>query len=355
MSGPGLAYFRGDDTYGMDRAVASLAERIAADTGGPPDRWRITGAETSPAAIAERIATAPLFGGGTLAVIAEPAPLLRSKADREALLTTIAMLAPGNGLAFLESSDGGKRSAALEGLEAAIRAGHGETREFRAPKEGGLATWIEHRATERGLALGPGAGQELAKRVGGFVREGDVDRRGQGSLAVAELEKLALYRPGMRIDVEAVRELVAEVVPDSMWAMADAVGARKAGEAARLLDRLLETQPEPVVLVVLHRRIRELLELADRLASGAALPAAARAMGIRSEFRARTLAGQARAWSVPELADALDGLLELDARVKNAPDSVSTDRQRRLAFALWVEERVGGRVSAVRGAAEDRG
>jgi len=51
---------------------------------------------------------------------------------------------------------------------------------------------------------------------------------------------------------------------------------------------------------------------------------------------------------VPELEDALEGLLELDALVKSAPDAVSSERQRRLAFGLWVEERVGGEAVAAR-------
>ncbi len=349
MSAPALAYLRGDDGYSMDRAADAIAERIAADVGGTPDRWRTTGAATSPAQIAERVATAPLFGAGTLAIVTDPMPLLRSKADREALSDAIGMLAPGNGLVFLESSDGGgKRAAALEALEAQVRASGGDTRELKAPKEAQLAAWIGERARERGIPLADGAAKELATRVGGFVREGDVDRRGQGALAVNELEKLALYRPGTPVTQEVVRELVAEVIPGSTWAMLDAVGSRKAREAATLLDRLLDVTPEPVILVVLHRRIRELLELADRVTRGTPLPAAARAMGIRSEFRARTLATQARAWTVSELEDALEGLLELDALVKNAPDAVSSERQRRLAFALWVEERVGGDAVAAR-------
>jgi len=346
---PALAYLRGDDGYSMDRAADAIAERIGGDAGGTPERWRTTGSGTTPAQIAERIATAPLFGAGTLAIVTDPMPLLRSKADREALTDAIGMLAPGNALVFLESVDGGgKRPAALEALEAQIRQAGGETREFKAPKEGQLAAWIGERAKERGIPLAEGAAKELATRVGGFVREGDVDRRGQGTLAVNELEKLALYRPGTPLTPDTVRELVAEVVPGSTWAMLDAVGSRKAGEAARLLDRLLDVTPEPVILVVLHRRIRELLELTDRLSRGAPLPVAARAMGIRSEFRARTLAAQARAWTVPELEDALEGLLELDALVKNAPDAVSSERQRRLAFALWVEGRIGGEAVATR-------
>ena len=42
------------------------------------------------------------------------------------------------------------------------------------------------------MVLGRGASEELATRVGGFVREGDVERQHQGRIAVMELEKLAL-------------------------------------------------------------------------------------------------------------------------------------------------------------------
>ena len=35
--------------------------------------------------------------------------------------------------------------------------------------------------------------------------------------------------------------------------------------------------------------------------------------------------------------------MDLDAMVKGAPDAGSTDRQRRLAFALWIGERVAPR------------
>jgi len=91
---------------------------------------------------------------------------------------------------------------------------------------------------------------------------------------------------------------------------------------------------------VLHRRIVELLELGDRLSGGLNLPEASRAMGITSEFRAKTLASQARGWSIPELTASLDGLVTLDAMVKGVPGYESDAAQRRLAFLLWVRDRV---------------
>ena len=191
---PALAYLRGDDDWALDRAARAVGDRLEAAAGGRPERWRVGGQETTAAAITERVATGTLFGGGTLAVVVDPAPLLRSKADREALAVAVRAVAPGNGLVFLETGDGSRRSAALTALEGAVRDAGGETRELRAPRADQLTGWVEARARELGVRLGPGAAKELARRVGGFVREGDVDRRGQGALAVAELEKLGLYR-----------------------------------------------------------------------------------------------------------------------------------------------------------------
>jgi DNA polymerase-3 subunit delta len=340
VDAPTLAYYRGDDGWSLDRAAADVARRLEGVSGMAAERWRTTGAETSAAAVGERVATAPLFGGGTVVVVVDPGPLLRSKADRDALDRTLRAVAPGNALVLLEQGDAGtRRAAALVALENAIRDLGGEVRAFPAPKEGQLAAWIEKRATERGIALAPGAARELARRVGGFVREGDVDRQRQGALAVAELEKLALYRPGGPVAEDDVRALVPEVVPDSTWAFLDAVAERRAPAAGPMLDRLLETTPEPVILVQLHRRLRELIEVADLLAAGAPPASLVRALGMKP-FRVDKLVGQARRWSQAELDDALEGLLDLDATVKGAPGAGATDAQRRLAFAVWVRDRV---------------
>lgn len=249
-------------------------------------------------------------------------------------------VAPGNALVFLESVDGsGRRPAAGEALRQAVAAAGGETRELRAPREGQLAAWIEARARERSVRLGRGAAQVLAERVGGFVREGDVDRRRQGQMAVGELEKLALFRPGSEVSADDVRELVPEAIPGSAWALLDAIAERKARQAATLLDRLLESTPEPVLVTMLHRRLRELLEVVDRLGAGEAPGSLVRSMHL-NPYRARRLVEQAHAWTAGELEQALEGLLELDVAVKGADGRVSTDAQRRAAFMLWVVERI---------------
>jgi DNA polymerase III delta subunit len=281
-----------------------------------------------------------LFGGGTLAVVTNPGALVRRNDTRDRVIEAIGMLGAGNAVVFVEAAKSGAKGPGSKRLVDAITAAGGAVRQAMAPRPASLGAWIESEARERGLALASGAARALADRLGSRVTEGDVDRRFLSRIASGELDKLALRHAldGGPVTADDVRDLVAESTPGSVWALTDAVGERKQEAAMTALDRLIETTPEPVLLAVLHRRVVELLELGDRLAAGTALAAAARAMGINSEFRARTLAGQTRHWSTAELTTALSGLVELDAMVKGAPGSEADAAQRRLAFTMWVRD-----------------
>ncbi|MGA3031481.1 MAG: DNA polymerase III subunit delta [Candidatus Limnocylindrales bacterium] len=331
-----LGYYWGDDAYGVSRGPDALAGRIAGD--GPPlDRVRLAGSTTTADEIAEKVATATLFGGGTLVVVAEPAPLVSTKPLAARLAETLASVAPGNGLAFLDTVDGTvRRPASLENLRNGVAAAGGEVREFRSPTQDGMARWIADRARERGIGITSAAAAELGRRVGANVRESDVNRSRQGELAVAELEKLALYRLDGQIGPEDVKALVADAVPGSTWAFLDAIGLRRAREAAELADRLDEV-PGPVLVVHLHRRIRELIEILDLLDSGTSAAVLVRTLKL-NPYRAEKLAEQARTWTLPELDAALAGLLELDATLKG--HAGGGEMRRRAAISLWIAEKV---------------
>jgi DNA polymerase III delta subunit len=281
-----------------------------------------------------------MFGSGSVAILRGAAGLVRSNDQRDAFLAALQTIAPGNGLAVVEETDSGVKDPPNKTISEAIRSAGGDVRPFVAPRQDALAAWIEARARERQIAVAPGAARELATRVGGFVREGDVERQQQGRLAVMELEKLALrHAGGGAITVDDVQDLVQEAVPGSVWAFVDAVGQRRRGRALELLERLIEDKPAPVLLAVLHRRLRELIEVQDRLERGESPGSLVRSMRLQP-FRAETLAGQARAWTGPELDGALDGLVELDAQVKGVGGRASTEARDRLAFDLWITDRV---------------
>ncbi len=341
---PPLLYVWGDDELVAERLVGRFAAALAGELGSPLERWDLRGdlatATTGAAQLQERLSTAVLFGGGTLAVVTNPGALVRRNDTRDRILEAIGLLAAGNALAFVEAAKSSAKGPGSKRLVDAVKAAGGAVRQATAPRPTALGAWIESEARDRGLNLAPGAARALADRLGSRVTEGDVDRRYLSRIASGELDKLALRHAidGAPVTADDVHALVAEATPGSVWALTDAFGDRRQDAALAALDRLLDTTPEPVLLAVLHRRVVELLELGDRLASGTALAAAAKAMGIASEYRARTLAGQARRWTTVELTRALEGLVELDAMVKGAPGSAGDAAQRRLAFTMWVRD-----------------
>jgi DNA polymerase III delta subunit len=111
------------------------------------------------------------------------------------------------------------------------------------------------------------------------------------------------------------------------------------GPALELLERVQADTHELVVLAQLHRRIRELLVVADHLASGTRPGDLVRIMKLKP-YRAEKLVEQARAWTTDELVRALEGLLEVDAIVRGA-EGAHDEAQQHLALTLWVVERVG--------------
>jgi len=334
-----LAYFWGDDELGAARAVEALQATLGAETGAPPERWELRGDRTRAAEqiarLQERVATPAMFGGGSLAVVSNPGTLLQATEHRSSFLAALGLVAPGNALVVLDATQSGAKAPSQKRLADAVTAAGGAIRKYESPRRGALAGWIEAEARGRNLKLAPGAAKALAERIGGLV-EADVDRRYLTRVASLELDKLTLYRGNAPITAGDVEALVAEAIPGSFWAFADAVSDRRVTAALTVLDRLLDSTPEPVLLAVLHRRIRELLELGDRLAHGERLAVAAKASGINSEFVADNRSRQARLWTTDELTAALDGLVELDAMVKGAPGSGQDEAQRRLAFSLWV-------------------
>lgn len=356
-----LAYFWGQDAFGLEQAAQALAAELAAQTGQPLDVWRTSGEEDDPAAVAgggdgaarrrarvldqveQRLSTSPLFGGGTLVVVRQPGSLLREGAARERLISLLGRVGGGNALCFLDLVAASAKAPAQAGvLRDAVAEQGGDVREFAALTRERMEGWVGSRAKELGVSLGPGAARLLSERIGAYVREGDVDRRRQAELANAELEKLALYRPSGTVSREDVAELVGEAVPGSTWALLDAVAARRGGEAAMLVQRLLgEGAPLPVLISQLHRRLRELVVVREHLDAGTKPPDLVRELKVQP-FRAQKLAEQARAWQPQDLDEALGALLELDLLSKGiapdgSPHSLSDDRSE-LALVAWIGE-----------------
>jgi DNA polymerase III delta subunit len=357
---PPLAYFWGEDAWSIERAARDYRATLQADAGQPFDVWRAPSDDDDAGSgdtaateggskkkmraldeIAQHLATATLFGGGTLVIVRQPGWLLRESASRERLLKMLAEVAPGNALCFTELlAQTGKPTAPSTELRNTIEALGGQVREFGALNAARMEGWINERSRELDFTLGPGAARLLAERVGAYVREGDVDRRRMSELANAELEKLALYKPGGTVTKDDIEALVGEAVPGSTWAFLDALGSRHTQLAASLAAKLLnEATPIPVLITQIHRRLRELVVIRDHIAAGTKPPDIVKELKL-NPYRAQKLAEQARAWTQDELDDALQDLYELDLLTKGialdgSPRSLSEDRSN-LALLAWI-------------------
>jgi DNA polymerase III delta subunit len=356
---PPLAYLWGEDAWSIEQAANRWAAALPSLTGERAQVWRANVDDDSDSAgdgparrrvrvldeIEQRLATAPMFGGGTAVVVRQPAALLREGTARERTLRLLTLVAPGNGVCFLELvAAGAKAPAAAGALRDAVEAAGGVAEHFPPLSRERMEAWLDGRARELGTRLGPGAARLLAERVGAYVREGDVDRRRQSELANAELEKLALYRPDGTISRDDVAEMVTDALPGSTWAFLDAIGYRRAPEAVGLAERLLnEGAPMPLLIAQLHRRLRELIVIASHLAAGTRPAELVRILKLQP-YRAQKLTEQARTWTQEGLDDALRGLLELDLLSKGiaedgGPRSVAEERSQ-LALLAWIGESV---------------
>lgn len=353
---PPLAYFWGEDAFMIERAARTYATQVA-PPGEPMEVFRVSldddaGDEGSSASVAKRraraldgieqhLGMAPLFGAGTLVVVRQPAGLLAEKAARARLLELAATVPPGNALCVTDLTASGARGPAARGaLRDAIADAGGVVEEFKVPAAGQLEPWLVKRAAELGIELQPPAARLLAERVGGHIRESDVDRRRRTELANGELEKLALYKPAGVIGAEDVDRLVSETIPGSTWAFLDAVGARAGARASTLAERLLhDGTPLPVLISQLHRRLRDLILVRELLDAGAKPPRIVKELKLQP-FRARKLAEQARAWNAAALEAALVELLALDLRSKGiALDGASLQMSASidgLAIQTWI-------------------
>ena len=92
-----LLYVWGDDDLVAERLVTRFATALSAEHGSAMERWDIrvdqANATTMAAQLHERLATAVMFGGGTLAVVANPGALVRRNETRERVTEALGMMA----------------------------------------------------------------------------------------------------------------------------------------------------------------------------------------------------------------------------------------------------------------------
>jgi DNA polymerase-3 subunit delta len=176
------------------------------------------------------------------------------------------------------------------------------------PRPQDLPHWLESRARRRGIAVAPDAAQLLADLLGADL----------GALDMA-IDKLATYAgEDAPITSDHVEALVAPTRVDRIFKLTDAIGARDLSRASlQLRNALGGGESALMVLAMIARQLRHLLQVKELHARGERAGDIAREVGIRP-FLVDALANQARRYQTSELCAALGAVSRADVRLKSS-------------------------------------
>jgi DNA polymerase-3 subunit delta len=180
----------------------------------------------------------------------------------------------------------------------------GQVREFRSLRA--VLQWILERAQSKGIDISPAAARLLADLVGNNLW-----------VLASELEKLAAYAQGRRIEGADVKALVSEARQVNIFAMVDAIVEKRGAVALRLLRQLKTAGAEGgYLLAMVVRQYRLIIQARELMTAGLPTREIGQRLGVGSEFVLQRILDQAQRYSLSRLKVAYRRLLEADVGVK---------------------------------------
>ena len=304
--------FYGEERYLLHKDVSIfrsyfLKEGVAAE--------EFDGSKTSLAAIVAAAAEVPLFGGRRL-IIVDRAPwfsgkkkggeeVKEKKADPgvEEFLAYAARPNTETCLVFIcDSAD--KRMKTVKAV-----AEVGTVREYAAKKSYELPDYIHKYLAKQRKRIAPKATDLLLEYVGDDI-----------GLLSGEMDKLVLFADEReRIEADDVERVVSRSAEASLFALSDAIGARRKRKVRETLTTILDrTKPGDYAMVFgyLVNYFRLLLRIKDLSAARMSEKAIVRETGVHA-FRVKKGMEAARNYSAEELCGALAAMLDCDYKVKS--------------------------------------
>ena len=224
------------------------------------------------------------------------------------LLEYLPRLPETTGLVFVESRSLQKANPAFNAVPSDQKK-TAYVKEFNPPqeKDGELGRWVERRMKAKGGEIMPQAAQELARFVGGDLRQLD-----------QELDKLWAHANFQRpVNIADVRNLVNATQTDSVFALVDAIGLRQRERAMRVLHELLDAGAAPLYLLsMIERQFRILLQVKDLQARGVAPSGMQKTLGIRHSFVIEKSLRQAQNFRMDALESIYKRLADVEQKIK---------------------------------------
>jgi len=246
------------------------------------------------------LSTPSLFGEPR-ALLVTDARHLPEDASRE---LAAYLAAPSPDATLVLSATVGERGRVPAGLVKLVQP-IGEVREVKVARKD-LAAWVSRRAKAKALELAPDTSSALVERLG----------EDPATLDQA-LDQLGSAFAGTRVTRQLVAEQFRGLGDQHVWDLCDRAFARDLPGAMRSLATLLQSGEDALpILGGIASRLRDLVRvrsLPDRMPPGDL----ARAAGLRFEWQARRYRESARRFSMEELVDIHDRVVEADRALKS--------------------------------------
>jgi DNA polymerase-3 subunit delta len=256
------------------------------------------GADCDPEALADAIETPSLFGARTLLVLRGAEALPERAQDR--LVHALERQAPQVTVAIVARGGDQRRRffARCRELGRRVPVDH--------PRAGEMAQWADRFAKDRGRRLDDDARALLLECIGRDLL-----------LLSSELDKLVAAVPAERaIGAADVLRVTAPGREHGTFEMTDAVCARDAAGASRLLAQALDEGAQPIAVIgALAAVLKPILAGAELVARGRRPEEAERAIGL-NPYQRRAVQQGMRAYRVGELRRALMRLADIDVAIK---------------------------------------
>lgn len=294
----GAFYVHGEDHFRKEEVIRALVEAHLDPATRDFNFDQLRGSEVDPETLASVLATPPMMAEWRVVVLREVEGIAGSKNAREELVRVASDPPPG--LALILSCTVPKGSKAKFYTDLARL---GRSVELEAVSDADVPGWIMERARKtHSVEFEVDAARALGAAIGPNL----------GVLA-RELEKLtAFVGERARVTIEDVNAAGTKLPAQDRWEWFDLVGSRRFERARVGLPTLLAQGESGVALVI--GLVTHLLRLGIAVEQG---PSGLEdALPPHQRWLARRMKDQARTWTMPEIENALAGLLAVDRLLK---------------------------------------
>lgn len=342
--------FTGESDVRRRDAVGELVRKMVDPSSEGFDLEVVDGEEASAAGVLSAVTTAP-FMSERKVVVVERADRL-SQDDQERIAAFLPKLPALSCLILLAGEDGSSKSKQSKAKEK-----ESEEEESQAKPKKGLSPALQKAVKANGTVttFGKMKTDQLEQMAVSMARKHGkkLDARsanalgrsveGNAVLLEREIEKLAMYVGERDAITMADMDAVASRSPeDRVFALIDAIGAKRAGEVMRLLDETLAASPKPEgdvlrILALMGRHFRMLYQLRYLKEEGIRhfgsvpeevqelLPGEPSVLSIQ-DWQRNKLLGQVGYFTQVQLRACLKGVLECELAVKGLGAETASNR-----------------------------